>query len=81
MNETINMNNNERSARVVFATAILSHALSNTIEPEQFYLFNLLALYLLATALTAWDPVYAIFQRILKPFVRLLDALSMTKAY
>jgi len=76
MGEYQNVSKNERGARMVFGAAILVRALTQSILPEQFFLMILLALYLLATSLAAWDPLYALFQNLAKPFVSLAEQWS-----
>jgi hypothetical protein len=67
MEESINKNVTlaERNVRAIVGIAILTDLLLSPVVPFYFATLSLLSLYLLFTALVAWDPIYAVINRVL----------------
>jgi len=55
----------ERYLRAIIGFSILFFYLLSPVNPLVFALFVLLSLYLLTTALVAWDPVYALIYKVI----------------
>jgi hypothetical protein len=55
----------ERNVRTVAGFVMLFYFFMSPVTPFSFALFVLLSLYLLATALVAWDPVYAFIYKVI----------------
>ena len=61
---TSNLSAIDIGSRMFLAVTLLSMAFYNTEVPILFASMNIMSLYLLATALTAWDPVYKLISGI-----------------
>lgn len=55
----------ERNLRALIGLSILFFYLLSPVNPVVFALFVLFSLYLLTTALLAWDPVYALIYKVI----------------
>jgi len=62
----INMALAERCLRALLGLVVIFYLLAVPIFPAQFASCYLASLYLLLTALIAWDPLYALFYKVIQ---------------